>query len=154
MWQRILLIWILILLTIACVNDKTIPTAGGSENVTAPAVDVHFPQLINTPNAYLEAHLAGELLLENGCLRVQEHDTISTLLIWDSRFSLVEEDGVVKITKSGTGEVLASVGDFVDLGGGYMDDPTALGLKEPLPENCRPGPYWLVGETIEKIERP
>jgi hypothetical protein len=139
-WQRILLIWILILLTTACVNDKTIPTAGGSQNANAPALDVHFPQLINPQPAYLEARLTGELTLENGCLRVQETDAISTLLIWDSRFSLADDKGVIKIINSSTGEALASVGDFVAVGGGYMDDPTALGLKEPLPENC-PGSY-------------
>ena len=146
MWQRFLWICVIVLLATSC------STLGENETANAQSPGVHFPQLINTQSVYLEARLTGELTLANGCLRVQDVDG-GTLLIWDSRFSLVDEEGVISIINTSTGEVLASVGDFVEVGGGYFDDPTPLGLKEPLPENC-PGSYFLVGETIKKIDRP
>ena len=52
-----------------------------------------------------------------------------------------------------TGQVAANVGDIVTIGGGFVPKPTFLELTEPLPEDCS-GPYWLVGESIRKVNTP
>jgi hypothetical protein len=154
MWQHILLI-LMVILTTSCTSREvgTVTSPIGNTEITNSSLDVHFPQLINTPNAYMEALLIGELILENGCLRVKDVNQESVLLIWDSRFSTDKEGEVIRVVHSNTGEVLATVGNFVSVGGGFIDNPTAFGLKEPLPEDCL-GPYYLVGESIKKVNPP
>ena len=145
---------IFILLT-ACSRLTTV--APTNTRINTPSLGDHFPQLINTPSVYLEALIKGKLVLENGCLRISGVDGAvngaTFLLIWDQRFSTRTEDGVVQVLDSSTGEVLASVGDFVEVGGGFVDYPTSRGLKEPLPSDC-PGSYYVVGELIKKIDYP
>lgn len=123
----------------------------GSESEEPPSLGDHFPQMKHTVGG-MEALLEGELVLENGCLRVRSAhgsaDEPSSLIIWDLRFSTRTEDGVVQLIDSQTGNVLASVSDFVRLGGGYISTPTYLGLVAPVPEDC-PGPYWLVSEFVK-----
>lgn len=147
MWKRISLFIIIILTTISCADNKT---------ASGPSLGDHFPQKINTPNTYMEMLVEGKLVLDNGCLRINEVGVngLSIMLIWDSRFSTRTEQGVVQIVDSNTGEVLATVGDFVEAGGGSAGtNPDIMGLKKPIPDEC-PGPYFLVGETIKKIDKP
>lgn len=137
----------------ACANQATSIPINALTSVSS--LGAHFPQLINTPNAYPDLPLMeGELALENGCLRVSGIKNMlagdSFLIIWDSRFSTITEQGVVKVIDVNTGEVLASVGDYVQIGGG---PPTEMQLKKRIPDEC-PEPYWLVGESIKKIVRP
>lgn len=132
----------LILLS-ACTNQTT----------GAPSSISHFPQQINTPNVYMQALIEGELILENGCLRVNDLYGNSILLIWRPGFSTRTEEEIVQVVDSNTDKALVSVGDFVAVGGGFDDNPTWMGLTEPLPEEC-PGPYFIVGESIKKIDKP
>lgn len=129
---------------------KAIPE-WGPEPAVPPSLGDHFPQMKHTVGG-MEALLEGELVLENGCLRVRSaHGSVdepSILIIWDLRFSTRTEQGIIQVIDSQTGNVLASVGDFVQMGGGEVPTPTYLGLVSPLPEDC-PGPYWLVGEFVK-----
>ena len=125
------------------------------EAANPPSLGDHFPQLATPPSVYLDTPLIeGELVLENGCLRVSGVKNLlrgnSLLLVWDSRFSTQTEKGVVQVVDSSTGEVLVSVGDYVAIGdGGDNIKPT----NKPIPDEC-PGPYWIVGEFIKKIDKP
>ena len=143
MWKRTLTTMIVYLTITACTNNTSTGT---------PSLVFSFPQSINTPTVFLEALLTGELILTNGCLRVNDTDGKSILLIWHPGFSTRTHQGIVQVVDS-TGQVVASVGDFVAVGGGFDSNPTWYGLAEPLPEEC-PGPYWLVGESIKKINQP
>ena len=51
-----------------------------------------------------------------------------------------------------TGEVLASVGDYVEIGGHAPADIEKY-LKQPIPIAC-PEPNWLVHETLREIDPP
>lgn len=117
-----------------------------------PSHGSSFPQLINTPGGYLDALITGELVITNGCLRVNDTYGESVLLIWPPGFSTHPEQESIQVLDS-TGKRVASVGDWVEVGGGEVPTPTYLGLIDPLPKNC-PGPYWLVGEYIKKIDYP
>lgn len=130
---------------------KTIPQVGKIE----PSLGDHFPQTINVPNAYVDLPLLqGKLALENGCIRLHAiNDPLEEnnfLLIWDPRFSTRTQDGTVQVIDSGTGEVLVSVGDYIEMGdnGGIVNP-----LKAPIPAECN-GPYVAVGEFIKKIDYP
>ena len=131
----------------------TIPETGKNiEATSAPIPGIYFPQIMHTQGD-MEALIKGELVLENGCLRVSEVDGVSILIIWDLRFSIRADQGVVQVIENRTGDVLASVGDFVAVGGGFDSDPTWMGLREPLSKDC-PRPYYVIGESIKKIDKP
>ena len=146
MWKRILLI--LISLIAIVFLAKTLYGI-----VTAPPLGAHFPQRIKLPNSYLDAGIKGKLILDHGCLRVGAENGYSDLLIWDSRFTTRMEQGVVQVIDRATGEVLASVGDFVEGGGGLSTDILWLSLKQRIPKEC-PGPYWAVGDPLKKVDKP
>jgi hypothetical protein len=155
MWKYPLTFIIISVLVTACAGQAaSVPT---STPVNTPSLGTYFPQIINTPSAYLEALIKGELVLENGCLRVSDVDGAvngaTILLIWDPRFSTSTKQGAVQVIDNKTGKALASVGDYVAVGGGFDDNPTWMGLANPLPEDC-PGPYYIVGEYIKKIDGP
>jgi len=122
------------------------------EAANPPSLGDHFPQLKNPPGVSYDIGRAGDLVLENGCLRLKGMEGLegSFLLIWDARFSTRTEQGLVQVIDSLTGEVLASVGDYVMVG--YGGDSPGRTWK-PIPEEC-PGPYMVVGNTIKKIDRP
>lgn len=118
----------------------------------------HFPQKRRAPYGYLDTFVTGKLAFEHGCLRISEVSGLKAgdnlLLIWDPRFTNRMDQGVVRVINVSTGDVLASAGDFVEVGlGGSLTNPTWLWLKRPIPKEC-PGPYWVVGEYIRTIEKP
>jgi hypothetical protein len=117
-----------------------------------PSHGSSLPQLINTPGGYLDALISGELVVTHGCLRVDDKYGNNMLLVWPPGFSTRTEKGIIHVLDS-TDKIVASVGDWIEVGGGEVPMPTYLGLVDPLPENC-PGPYWLVGESIKKTDKP
>ncbi|NJC98087.1 MAG: hypothetical protein C3F07_10945 [Anaerolineales bacterium] len=144
MWKRILLIAIA-LVAIAFLAKVAYGIA------TAPPLGAHFPQRIRVPSVGLDGIVEGELMLVNGCLRVSKVSDGSVLLIWDPRFSTRTEQGVIQVIDSNTGEVFASVGDYIKVGGGSF--PKGVWLKQPIPKEC-PGPYWAIGDPPWRVERP
>ena len=128
---------------------KTIPQVGKIE----PSLGDHFPQTINVPNAYYDLpEIRGELVLENGCLRVKDISLGDNfLLIWDPRFSARTEQGVVQVIDGASGETLVKVGDYIELGNNGSDNISLT--KEPIPEECK-GPYLVVGEFIRRTDKP
>lgn len=160
MWKRISLIFIIFLITISCANQEStnVPALNTTDEIkNAPSLGAYFPQTNNILDN-TDALVRGKLTLDNGCLRVSETNTIngdSYLLIWDSRFSTRTEQRIVQVIDSSTGELLASVGDYIEVGGGVVVDvrEMEMALKELLPQECSE-PYWLVGDSIKKIDRP
>jgi hypothetical protein len=160
MWKKILTSIIIFLLITACRNQTPSTTTSPPQITSTPRSassfdEEHFPQKINIPTAFLDTPaIEGELVLENSCLRVNGVKNLPTgdnfLLIWDPRFSTHTAQGVVQVVDSSTGEVLVSVGDSVSIADG---GDTIYPTKKPIPDEC-PGPYWVVGEFIKKIDRP
>ena len=92
----------------------------------------------------MEAQLEGELVLENGCLRVKSMDGTGHLLIWPQRYKLSVDGADIRISDD-LGLSL-SVGEEVRIGGGEKSLARLHTLVEPaIPDDC-PGPYWIVGE--------
>ncbi|GAB4581616.1 MAG: hypothetical protein Fur0022_43650 [Anaerolineales bacterium] len=110
----------------------------------------YFPQLKEEPNGYATALLMGELMLVDGCLRLDGNDGNSYLLIWPYDYSIGEENGVIQIF-DGAAQAVAQVGDILKTGGGESSLEHAQSLVASFPESC-PGPYWLVGQGVEKID--
>ena len=64
-------------------------------------------------------YLAGQIVLEEGCLRLEVPDNqadrlFSFLLIWPSSFNLEEESGIVRVV-DGLGRTAARIGDHIRL---------------------------------------
>src|SRR5215212_7831653 len=112
MWKYMLISMASCLLITACTKQA----ASASSTIS-------FPQLINTPTAYWQALATGQLVLTNGCLRLSVNDETSFLLIWQPGFSTQAEQGITQFVDS-EGQVVVSVGDYVEMSGGLDDDPT------------------------------
>ncbi len=122
--------------------------ASCSEKTVTPSSISSFPQFKAPPNAFMEAIIKGKLKVINGCIRVDDGKGSDYLLIWHPRFSLNENQIIDE-----NGKVAASIGDFVEVSGGEGYTPLNSQLVEPLPQNCS-SPYWFVGESVRKIDKP
>jgi hypothetical protein len=95
--------------------------------------------------AEMAALLIGELIEENGCLRVGEPDE-SHLVIWPYDHTVTAaEDGTLEV-RDGSGQVVARVGDVVRLGGGQVpkaEDATPI----EIPDRCG-APYWIASSEV------
>jgi hypothetical protein len=106
-----------------------------------PDPSVHFPQLKIRSGSFMEALLYGELVLENGYLRVDGY-----LIIWQPDYFVNNNEGTIEILDR-NGKVIARVGEGVCMGGGESGRYNILPifLKEPLPEDIEE-PFWIQGE--------
>lgn len=102
-----------------------------------PDPSVHFPQLKTRSRSFMEAELYGEMVLEDGYLRVD-----GTLIIWQPDYFVHNNEGTIEVLDR-KGKVVARVGEEVYMGGGE-DRPFNKDLREPLPQDIE-GPFWIQG---------
>ena len=113
---------------------------------TEPANPPNFPQLSGGPVG-LEAEAVGELVSENGCLRLRRidiDDGAGRLLIWNQTADMTADGLGVRITNESGVSSSFSVGEKLRMGGGETRnlDEVQESLVQPIPGNC-PGPYWV-----------
>ena len=111
----------------------------------------NFPQLRQSgpgdPES-LDAEAVGELVSENGCLRLRNIDHgRDRLLIWPHTAEMTA-DGQSVLVRDNSGATLSfSVGDEMRMGGGETTlSHVQRRVRQPIPSNCLGGSYWLVGE--------
>jgi hypothetical protein len=116
--------------------------------VITPVAHVFMPQLKVRSAGFMDALLQGELIVEDGCLRVSHADASnSALVIWQPDYFLNDNNGRIEIWNR-EGQVIARVGEEIKLGGGSASLATfSSQLREPVPGQCK-GPYWLMGEVV------
>ena len=113
--------------------------ADAPESLTYP----YFPKLVEQ-TILMEAETQGELVLENGCIRLKDMGDMDRLLIWPPRFELTVDGEDIRI-RDDSG-VSLSVGETIKLGGGEKKIAHLKTMVEPpIPNHC-PGPYWVIGE--------
>lgn len=98
----------------------------------------------------LDALLVGELVSENGCLRLRnvDHGT-DHLLIWPDTAGMTADGEGVRVRDDSGVTLSFSVGEGMQMGGGEMPlDHVQRRVVHPIPSNCQ-GPYWFVGRGIE-----
>jgi hypothetical protein len=127
-----------------------VPSNYSQARAVRPVSDIFFPQTIPPKSAENEssmmALITGKLILENGCLRL-ENSVDSRLIIWPGWYSFDVEGEVISViyTQLATTVARLKLGGTVTLGGGEVPyQPN--GLLHPIPKNC-PGPYWMAGEV-------
>jgi hypothetical protein len=130
-----------------------VTTASCSDNSSSISSDIPFFTAQKPAREQMLAELKGELVLENGCLRVIDENNTSWLLIWPYGFSLRVDGEELQIIND-KGQVVAHVGDYIYFGGGEVALPEEEAREhieknitgQKLPDSCN-GPYWIVGET-------
>jgi len=133
-------------------------SAKGVDICATPSVPgVAFPRQepVEGVRVVMEAELIGELVLVNGCLRVNSiYGDGSVLPIWPPEFTLKAEKRTTVAAQDeiqvldGAGQIVARVGQEVYMGGGG-GSATSLAdcVRQQLPADCT-GPYWIVGEGV------
>jgi hypothetical protein len=123
-----------------------------------PVPDVHMVQLQTRDAFHMAALLIGELVVEEGCLRVRGESEIqegaisrSHLIIWQADYFLTEDNGRLQILDE-TGTVVAEVGETAYMGGGNIPAVDQSRLREAIPPVCT-GPYWLMGGFLPEEYR-
>lgn len=125
------------------------PVGDNPPFAVTPEASVFMPQLQARSAAFMQALLIGELVVQNGCLRVQSGEE-SQLVIWQADYFLNNHDGTLEILDE-TGKIVAYVGETVYMGGGEVSLTAELEaqLREPIPEACgEPQKVWLMGELV------
>lgn len=94
----------------------------------------------------MDALLEGNLALDDGWLRAESASS-SHVLIWPYGFTVRGEGKEIQVL-DGEGDVVAIVGEAIEVGGGEA----TLEIVEQYTGNAFPdglaGPYWIVSEVI------
>lgn len=142
---------ILIALT-ACTSTKDISLQPSANLVPSATINhsktIFFPHQEKTDGEriVMDGEVEGSLILVGDCIRLSsdEADT-SYLLIWPPDFNMIDESGSLKIL-NGDGEIVAQIGDRVQIGGGeiYLASMLDESIQRQVPPQCT-GPYWIIG---------
>lgn len=127
------------------INTIYEPVGDNPPFAITPVPDVMMPQLRQRDAHSMLALLVGELVVQDGCLRVQA-DQESMLVIWQADYFLTDNDGMLEMLDE-TGKVVAQVGETVYLGGGMQRAVDETELRQAIPASC-PGPYWRMGRFL------
>jgi hypothetical protein len=116
----------------------------------SPVPGVAFPR--QTPvegvRVTMEAELVGELVLLDGCLRVNSiYSEECVVPVWPPEFTLASKNGEIHVLDE-AGQIVVRVGEEVYMSGG-MGSAEALAdcVRQQLPAECR-GRHWIVGDEI------
>lgn len=101
----------------------------------------------------LNAEAVGELISDNGCLRLRDIDVGDNyLLIWPHTAEMTPDGQGVRVRDNSGASLSFSVGDEIWMGGGETSfSHVRKRVRQPIPSDC-PGPYWLVGETVTSLQ--
>jgi len=141
-------------IVVAC-NDNSNSISSNDNSTSISKSPSYFPVQkagMNTMEALLEGVRLE--LDDNGCLRVKYFDD-NYLLIWPHGFSMRIKGEEIQVIDD-SGQVVACVGDKINVGGGEFPGEKAREyieesiVEQPLPDDC-PGPYWIVGETVKTV---
>ncbi len=132
---------IILILVSGCVEK---PSQNGISANTSSSAAPFFPTQKNYTEHTMLALLEGKLVLEDGCLRVDNY-----LLLWPHGLSISTDGKVIQIIDN-TGKPIARVGDNIKLsgGGGEMPREIIANYSTELPIDRCSGPYWIVGEVL------
>jgi hypothetical protein len=140
--RKILLYLTLGFIVILTVSLALLPACGEK----TPSPTPYFPVQAEVQELGLNALLSGELVLDDGCLRVYDN-----LILWPYGYTVeMEGDDIWVVNEHG--EWVVNVGDRVQMGGGVISAEFAEEkIGRSLPEGCM-GPFWLVAFSVEKFE--
>lgn len=109
----------------------------------------YFPAQSDPGFFQMQARAEGRLILDEGYLRLKPTFGESYMIIWPYGHTVRLEDKTIQVLDT-DGQVVARVGDRMEIGGGVVDSTEVIEdyIGQPLPPDCT-GPYWISGEIIE-----
>ncbi len=137
----------LILISILLIASS-IDITGCEKDITES--DIYFLTTKEPSNASMDALTKGKLVLDSEYILLKAGFLFFTedmLLLWPYGYSVEVEKGNIHILDD-TGEVVASVGDHVKMGGGQIPVSHLENLVgKPLPDSWE-GTCWMVSEIV------
>jgi hypothetical protein len=125
-----LLLVVLVLVPVACTGT----------------VEIFFPTQKSGDLDQMTADFNGDLELDDGWLRVESFGS-DYLLIWPYGFSVRGEGKEIQVL-DGDGQVVATVGEAIKVGGGESTlEIVEMYIGKSLPDDCT-GPFWIVSEVV------
>jgi hypothetical protein len=125
----------------------------------SPTVDICAPldiadivffrqEPVEGERATMEAELVGDLVLIDGCLRVESlYGDQSYIPIWPPDFKVVLENEI-PVIQDGDGQLVGRVGEEIYMGGGESSENALPAcVRQQIPPSCN-GKYWSVGEEV------
>lgn len=115
--------------------------------IATEEITVYFPRQAQDREIEIEdVEAPGRLVLdEQGCLRLADGG-LEPIVIWPPGFTVELVNGEVALVDEDSGDIIAHVGDDVDLHGApreaqFLDDDV---LEHPLPDACADADRYLV----------
>lgn len=112
--------------------------------------DIAFPRQepVEGERATMEAELVGDLVLSEGCLRIESlYGNESYIPVWPPEFTVVLENNIPVIL-DGDGQLVGRVGEEIYMGGGEAyESALPACVHQQMPPTCS-GKYWIVGEGV------
>jgi hypothetical protein len=113
-------------------------------------VDIAFlrQEPVEGERAMMAAELVGDLVLSEGCLRVESlYSDESYIPVWPSEFTIAFENDV-PVVLDGDGMVVGRTGEEIYMGGGESSSMAVPACAQAqMPEKCD-GKYWMVGDGV------
>ncbi len=125
------------------------PTIDVCEPLTVPYIAFPRQEPVEGPREVMEAELVGDLVLLDGCLRVNSlnQGEESYLPIWPPEF-ILDLDNDTPVILDGNGIIVGRVGEEIYMGGGTgRQESMPECVRQQLLESCK-GPFWSVGEGV------
>ena len=156
----LLIVFSLLAAVAAGCSDGRVPTDSSDQYANSLTGDrqvstIAFPQHgapLGTDRG--EEYLAGQMVLDEGCLRLEVPDKqadrlFSFLLIWPSSFNLEEESGIVRVV-DGLGRTAARVGDHIRLSRAAVPYQQGKDLVSQLAlsVDCPKSSFLIVGDEV------
>ena len=108
----------------------------------------YFPRQSHGDMDRLTGDMEGELVSENGCLRIRNIERgYDHLVIWPYDSEMTTDGQGVRVRINDGSEVSLSVGEEVRFGGGSVPlSYVQRRVLQPVPNECLGDLYWVVGE--------
>lgn len=146
------LAFITLSLTITSCNANSVSTTPMTVLPTDSVVFFPRQKLVDGEWIRLSGEIYGEIIEEDGCLRLNSNEgRESYLIIWPPDYSLNTENDTIQIYNA-AGQIMGTIGERVHMGGGEINSLEGVisvdqQLLEELPPNCT-GPYWISAGII------
>jgi hypothetical protein len=126
-----------------------------SNLATDPNIAISFPRQKKTNGewAAMDALARGTLVLIDNCIRLKVNDSeTSYMLIWPPDFSLMDENGTIKVLNENN-KTVAFIGDKVQMSGGEIKYLMLIdkSIQGQMPSQCTE-PFWLIGYEFATID--
>ena len=107
--------------------------------------------------AYSEGLFRGDLIMDNGCLRIRPtsidvEPTTDYLVVWPAEYAVGIDENTIKVVTAHGAYKMAEIGDDLVVSGGRLEEILPVVnidffFLSTIPDEC-PGPYWVVKSVL------